>query len=348
MIAIAAAMGLLAAVPSTPYDPDTLISYHCLPAREQEIVDLIYGSLIDHRFMVSFDEAVPEDALDAAIENIMFDYPELFFIDYAYDLYWIDDESMITDVEFHPTMGDAEIDACTAILLWRAEEILSRLPADITDYEKELWIHDYLCREVAYSTESAHDYTPQGALLGKAASCEGYAESFALLLRMAGIPCSTVSGTSFGEPHEWNIARISGSYTYVDVTWDDMGDYISRQYLNVPDDIISRDHRKASYYLMLPAADTMEWNWHRRNGLIVGDGDDAMEAALALVDASAKTSSPAEYRFGSAGAYRAFEEAIGSALQEYADAYGDITYWTVPDETEQAFAVLALPAGDGE
>ena len=127
-----------------------------------------------------------------------------------------------------------------------------------------------------------------------------------------------------------------------------MGDYISRQYLNVPDDIISRDHRKASYYLMLPAADTMEWNWHRRNGLIVGDGDDAMEAALALVDASAKTSSPAEYRFGSAGAYRAFEEAIGSALQEYADAYGDITYWTVPDETEQAFAVLALPAGDGE
>lgn len=333
---------LLSAVPSLPYSIDTVISYHCLSDYQKNIVDTIYESLSDCDFMVEFDEAVPEAELDIAIENIMFDYPELFYIDYEYELYYTDDDTMITDISFNPTMSTDEIRVYSMLLFRKAEDILSMIPVNISDYEKELWLHDYLAILVDYSTETETDYTPQGALLRNTAACEGYAEAFTLLMRLAGIPCSTVSGTSFGEAHEWNIVKIGDEYAHVDITWDDMTDYISHQYFNIPDSILVKDHEKSAYYESLPDADTMEWNWHYRNGMIIGSDDDMTEAGMALIKRSAMTSSPAEYRFEDSEAYRGFETEIDSVLQKFADIYGDITYWKVPDGTEQTYCVYAV------
>ena len=41
-----------------------------------------------------------------------------------------------------------------------------------------------------------------------------------LLLEKAGIPCVNVTGSSYGENHMWNCARIDGQWLYLDATAD--------------------------------------------------------------------------------------------------------------------------------
>ncbi len=330
---------LLSAHPETPYSFDTVISYNYLSEYQQGLVDRIYESISEHEYYIGFGEEVPEKDLDAAIENIMFDYPELFYIDYTYDSYYYDDETMISDVEFSPVMSEREADAYTVMLFDEAEAILSHMPSYLTDYEKELWIYRALAVKIDYSTEDAEDYTPAGALLRNKAACEGYAEALTLLLRLAGIPCSTVSGTSYDEAHEWNIVRIGDDYTLTDLTLDDMGDYISYQYFNVTDEIMERDHQVSEYYKMLPEAVSMKWNWHARNGLIFDSSYDPEDLAFMMIDSSAKTSSPIELRFTSEEAFSAFISVLDEAYQDYADSYGDIEYWTVDDPVQLTYAI---------
>lgn len=129
-------------------------------------------------------------------------------------------------------------------------ELLGKLiTEDMTDYDKELAIHDYIVKNcqygyVDYSREYA--YRAYGCLVQNKAVCNGYAEAMSLLLTCAGIENVIVTGEGREELHAWNQVCLDGKWYNVDATWDDplpdRGIFVGHMFFNVTDDVMDYDH----------------------------------------------------------------------------------------------------------
>lgn len=127
-----------------------------------------------------------------------------------------------------------------------AQRIISNLiDPSMTEFDKELAIHDYLVINIQYDRENYNaktipdvSHTAYGALINKIAVCDGYAQAANLLLNMVDVESKLVTGIA-GEFHQWNIVKIDGDYYYLDVTFDDLDDgKISYKYFNLSDNQI--------------------------------------------------------------------------------------------------------------
>ena len=114
-----------------------------------------------------------------------------------------------------------------------------------SNFEKELFFHDWLCKNVKYvDSEKSSDYTIYGALVVGSAVCEGYSRAMQVLCDRVNIPCTVVYGSSFGDSHMWNVINPGDGWYHLDVTWDDdeKYNYVRHAYFNVNDDTILKDH----------------------------------------------------------------------------------------------------------
>jgi hypothetical protein len=110
--------------------------------------------------------------------------------------------------------------------------IAKNINMDMTDFDKEKIIHDYIINNTRYYDEKyakgMHPddaYEEYGSLLSGFAVCKGYAETMKLLCDLSGIECMIVKGTTENNGkivgHAWNIVKIDDEYYHVDVTNDD-------------------------------------------------------------------------------------------------------------------------------
>jgi len=118
------------------------------------------------------------------------------------------------------------LDACIEI-------IDTIIDGDMSDYEKELAIHDWIIDWADYDKEANNhspdaepdpdNDNPYGAIIQKKAICSGYTAAFQLFMDLLDIECISVKGISqsTGGEHAWNMVRINKEWYCVDVTWDD-------------------------------------------------------------------------------------------------------------------------------
>ncbi|MBP3803751.1 MAG: hypothetical protein J6I76_07615 [Oribacterium sp.] len=106
--------------------------------------------------------------------------------------------------------------------------LLPIIDPDMSDYDKAVAAHDWLCANCAYNEYSynndidiASDYTADGPLLYGTSLCEGYAEAFRLFMNILQIENRMVVGYAGGGDHAWNEVKIDGKWYAVDTTWDD-------------------------------------------------------------------------------------------------------------------------------
>lgn len=131
-------------------------------------------------------------------------------------------------------------------ILEAAKKVISQeIKNNMTDYEKELAIHDWITgwSSFDYSVfgRSGNNFkegsdTPYGVLIEKEAMCHGYSSTFKLFMDMLDIECITVFGTpnSNGVEHSWNMVKLDGEWYCVDVAWDDpIGGSPTHTYFNV-------------------------------------------------------------------------------------------------------------------
>ncbi|UVI30817.1 S-layer homology domain-containing protein [Paenibacillus spongiae] len=192
-----------------------------------------------------------------------------FFVKNEYDLL----EAVETGVSF------VILDEQTKQIYAKAQSVLTDIiKPGMSDYEKELAIHDYLVLHVAYDYDNYSmgkvpdaSYSAYGTLIDGIAVCQGYANTAKLLLNMAGIEAHIVTGKVKGELHTWNKVRIGGEYYNLDVTWDDpvpdVPGQVSYGYFNVTDKQLRIDH---SWQDELPLATADKYNYYVFNGLTVG------------------------------------------------------------------------------
>ena len=195
-----------------------------------------------------YDDVHPisESELLTVVTAYRDDYAEHFWIGntWSYSMYSKDEI-----ISFKPTylITGAELEIARAEFDAVVEEILEGVTDSMSDYEKELYFHDEVAKRVVYN-EATHAHNAYGALVGGVAVCEGYAEAFQVLLHKVGIRAYLVEGSSInpstGQPegHEWNAVEIDGNFYYVDVTWDDQGEYLFHSYFNIPESVLTRDH----------------------------------------------------------------------------------------------------------
>lgn len=175
----------------------------------------------------------------------------------------------------------------------KVEDIVRKtVTPDMTEFEKEKALHDYIVNNCDYD-KSEYDRIPPssfnayGALCLGTAVCEGYAEATKLLLNRAGIDCSIVIGTSKGGGHAWNIVRIDGEYYHLDTTYNDPvfsnGDrMLVYHYFNLTDREIETDHqwKRADY----PVCDSTKFNYYSYNSLIAKDQNEFVKLVTQAVN----------------------------------------------------------------
>ena len=131
--------------------------------------------------------------------------------------------------------------------------VASQVQPNMSDYDKELALHDYLANNTNYDYNNVvsdtipdDSFTAYGALIKGTAVCEGFAEAMYKLLSQAQMKAYIINGYGNGVPHEWNLVNINGGIYHLDPTFDTPvstgGKVITHNYFNVNDEEISKDH----------------------------------------------------------------------------------------------------------
>lgn len=170
--------------------------------------------------------------------------------------------------------------------LKRAYEIRNEIiTSDMTDYEKELTIHDYIVKNYEFDMDGAqaqkgsnvraHSIT--GMLLDGNGVCEAYANTFMLLCRMSGLDCQLATGTLDGVKHQWNTIKLGNECYNIDLTSDDpvpdIKGRIYYDYFNLSDEELSKTHvpdetnRKCT---------GVRYNYYSYNNLAVSSREDLL------------------------------------------------------------------------
>lgn len=130
---------------------------------------------------------------------------------------------------------------------------LSRPAERLTEWEKELYIHDFICGNVRYDKlKKPYSHEVIGPLGHGVGVCEGIAKTVKILCDRLGIWCMIpVCGNNpekgIKYRHTWNILRVNGRYVHMDATFDNtLGKGNAGgpryDYFNLDDRAVFRDH----------------------------------------------------------------------------------------------------------
>lgn len=133
---------------------------------------------------------------------------------------------------------------------------------------QELQIHDFICNSTSffdYPTTNRFDEFKSaiGVFLNGEANCQGYADAFFMLCRMAGFDVNKISGVASGVDHVWNLIKLSNNWYMVDVTSDDsmFSPNISYAYFNMSKSQIIGNHSWQEGNLLYPVKDNPDGNY---------------------------------------------------------------------------------------
>ena len=212
-----------------------------------------YGNKFDNLLKQENGEDVLNKALDSAMNSLVLDNPELFYIDITKMYLLTNITTRILSTTYEVSIsgnGDSyleegfnseeEVDVAINNIENIKNEIISNTSGNTVD--KIRYVHNYLIDTVEYDVNAGTGIRDiYGTLINQKAVCEGYAKAFKYIMDELEIPCILVCGTATNsvgvtENHAWNYVQIDGVWYAVDVTWDDpiiRGELLG----DLPDDI---------------------------------------------------------------------------------------------------------------
>lgn len=249
--------------------------------------------------------------LDNVFSALLSDNPDLFFVGRCCTLVT---SVFGTSCSVEYCIEKDEYEKLRAELDGVCDKVISSLTNPEDEWQTEFEIHDYIVDNCEYRMTRG-DYlcsSAYGALVDKAAACEGYSRAAKLLLDRAGIESTVLSGTSTAADgsegaHMWNAVKIDGEYYYLDCTWDDPVSDDGKpvkiySYFNINDETISSTHSDFSYDFKCTATAA---NYYIKTGRYFETYSRSDEKKLAAIIAEELDSGGTfvEVRFGSEKAY---------------------------------------------
>ena len=177
------------------------------------------------------------------------DHPELFGLTgYKYK-YYKDSPNLIFVPEY--LFDKDKIREHQKAMQARIEKLV-RPAKTLSDFEKEKYVHDFICDNVRYDKlKKAYSHEIIGPLGQGVGVCEGIAKAVKVLLDALGVWCIiAICGNNLEKGikyrHTWNIVKLDGVYYHLDATFDNTlgrdGREIRYDYFNLDDQQIFRDH----------------------------------------------------------------------------------------------------------
>lgn len=179
----------------------------------------------------------------------------------------------------------------------KIQELHLGLLSDMTEYSREIYIHDWLVANCNYAEDVAKisddflSFTSYGALVNQRAVCEGYTRAMQLMLSTVGIESLPVIGNGNDGLHMWNGVKIDNEWYYVDATWNDTEKGSGYDYFNITTEQLLYDHTimpvysqlteeqvcgiddgaADSFNLIVPVCSSTTQNYFAKNSLLVND-----------------------------------------------------------------------------
>ena len=184
--------------------------------------------------------------------RLRLDHPEIFWMTgYKYK-YYQDSPNLIFVPEY--LFDKNKIREHQRAMSSRVEK-LARAAKDLSEWEKEKYIHDFICDNVTYDKlKKAYSHEIIGPLGQGVGVCEGIAKSVKILCDALNLWCIIAICGNNPEKgikyrHTWNIIRLDGKYYHLDATFDNsLGrsgsgtPEIRYDYFNLDDKAVFRDH----------------------------------------------------------------------------------------------------------
>ncbi len=190
--------------------------------KDEEEYDLIYNAFMNLDDEIKLSSEMESDEVFKIREQVIEDHPEIFYLDYENSKYWSDGV-----LEFKYIDSKENIIEKRNKIEIKSNYIINKIiEPDMSEFEKELAIHDFLLLNTKYDVENHENgiiptssYNVDGVLLKGIGVCEGYAQTFKMLLEKVGIESIIVTEPRIN--HAWNIVKIDGQNFHVDLTWND-------------------------------------------------------------------------------------------------------------------------------
>ena len=195
-----------------------------------------------------------------------------------------------------------------------------------SDYDKALWLHDWLIFNADYD-ESLKMHAARGVLLDGTGVCESYALAYQMLLGEVGIPSIYVTGYARGELHAWNLVQLEDEWYHIDPTWDDPvgGGNEGYGYFGLSDQLMGRDHDWSYQNYVFPAATGEKYNYLLKNGALQFADEADMDKVLQQALQSKQET--LEYLYTGSDLYFSAMDRVNDWLKSNRSKYG-VDSWT--------------------
>ena len=241
-------------------EPKTDYAYSTLT---DDYVKKLYNQIsdnIDSEYEPSFyaEGNLSEYQMTQAVEAYKNDHPEVFWLKSYYEYENFDYE---TGIWLTYTMSGDKLVTAKKEFNTAVDTISKSVPYG-TECEREEYIHNYIINNCDYDEEAAESEEVQGnendaygVFVDGKAVCEGYSKAFQILCNKADIDCIQLMGIVDSDNHVWNCVKIGGDWYQIDVTWDDVDDFIydSHEYFNLTDSLMYEEHTLSPKYSEIDA-----------------------------------------------------------------------------------------------
>lgn len=200
-------------------------------------------------------------------------------------------------------------------------EILRNLPSGQSEYDKILFIYEYVINNTDYDKDAADNQNIYSVFVRHASVCAGYTKSVQYLLQKVGVYAVYVTGTTKdGSLHAWNIVKCNDRFYHLDATWGDPVyqqteelkptefDNITYDYMCCDDENIMKTHQPDREY-PYPECDSMEYNYYVVQGMYY-DYYDRSTVLTVMNNTMYERKNPTVFKFSNREAYVQARDAI--------------------------------------
>lgn len=195
----------------------------------KEVQEYIYEKLLEcaQSFNI-YSFKVHIDVFRDIYCNVINDNPDLFYVSSSVNYSYYRSTGYIASVYPEYSLDEEKIAQSKQIFEDGAQKALAQIDDSMSDLQKALVLHDYICDLATYPNDAVQNdkslyHSAYGFFYDYNTVCAGYALTYSYLLNRIGIPCEYVAST--GMRHAWNSVNIDGNWYNVDLTYDDISFY---------------------------------------------------------------------------------------------------------------------------
>ncbi len=203
-------------------------AYQTLSAEDQQVYREVYEAIISFAQDAEIS-AIDADHIKQIMECVLADHPEIFYVN-GFDCVTHSKGDRITRLTFTAsyTLTQEEIADRREKLEDCIRQIRAEIPESQDDFEKILYLYEYLIQNTDYDTNAPENQSLISALVYGTSVCQGYAKAFQYLCQQTGIPAVLVTGTAQNGGHAWVLVQSNGAWYHTDPTWGDSSYRIGR------------------------------------------------------------------------------------------------------------------------